>query len=344
MIFLIFLLLFIFREVNALWISYDIYRSGAKGIGCGTAFTAIANDPSAIYFNPAGLVQIQNFSIFYTLDAQLKIESLGRTLRPELKITYDVPALLGFLYPLKENKYNTTFGLTAYSLFQRKIPSEFAVYKFAPVIALEIIHNLAIGLSPGIVYSSYLGKTSLGSWGYNLQLGLLYKLKSNFRIGLNYYTKTKAKDRLKSLVFPDILNIGIASFISSRIIGGFDIEYQNWKGISHIEDGEEQAPLSNIKTGLFKTIHPKIGLMILEEKTGAHIRTGFFTDTYITYIEKEGVYKHKTQLLWSIGLGGYALKIVKVEASLIDSYLMHFINKDNNSIETIQITVEYRFE
>jgi hypothetical protein len=340
---IIIFLILVIKNLFSLWQGYDIYRTGAKGLGC-SAFSAIANDSSAIYFNPSGLVQIRNLTIFYTLDAQLKIESIERTIRPELKITYDVPALLGFILPFKNNNYNTTIGLSAYSLFQRKIPTEFALYKFAPTIAFDLFNNFTVGLSPGLVYSTYVGKSSLGKWGFNLQFGGLLRLKSNIRIGLNYYFKTKVKRYKDTQTFPDILTIGSALPLTEKIILGFDLEYQNWKGISEISDGIEQAPIENIKTGLFKTIHPKIGVLFLEEKTGAHIRTGFLTDTYIEYDVKSENYKHKTQFLWSIGLGGYALKIVKVEATLVDSYLMHFINNDNNRIETIQITVEYRFE
>lgn len=53
------------------WEPFDIYRCGAKGLGTGAAFTAIADDVSAIYYNPAGLVQIKTFALFYTFDSQI---------------------------------------------------------------------------------------------------------------------------------------------------------------------------------------------------------------------------------------------------------------------------------
>ena len=49
------------------------------------------------------------------------------------------------------------------------------------------------------------------------------------------------------------------------------------------------------------------------------------------------------QYLLSFGVGGRALKIVEIEASLVDSYLLHFFNNHYKLIETIQITVEYNF-
>lgn len=333
--------LFLNSMLFAQWRGYDVYRCGAKGLAMGGAFTAVADDVSSIYFNPAGLIQMTDFSIFYTMDAQLKIHSLMRTIRPELKITYKVPALVGFVYPLKD-RFSTTTGFAIYSIFQRKIPYEFATYKFAPLFSTEIMRRLAIGVTPGLIYSTYIGTGAKGAWGFNIQLGILYKILQDIRVGLNYSSKIILKwQENKKETLPDILTIGTSFLITGKLIGGIDIEYQNWKSVSYIVDNREVAPISQIETGLFKTVHPHIGVMFLEEKTGAHMRTGFFTDTFIEYVQNRVLMQ--TQLLWSIGLGAYAFEIVKIEAVLVDSYLMHFINNSNNKIETIQITVEYRF-
>ncbi len=334
-LFVLIFMLFLNNTLHTQWRGYDVYRCGAKGIATGAAFTAIADDVSAVYFNPAGIIQAEKFSIFYTLDAQIKILTLIDT---TLKLTYKIPALIGFVYPLK-NKYSTTIALATYSPFQRKIPYEFAVYKFAPVIASEILPNIAVGFSPALVYSTYIGGSSADAWGYNFQFGVLYRLAKKTHIGLNYNSKITVKwNSYTKETFPDILTIGTAFLITRKLVGAFDLEYQNWKSIERIENGSQIAPVSQIKSGLFKTIHPHIGIMFLEEQTGAHMRTGLFTDSFI---HSDG--SNETQLLWSIGVGAYAFKIVKVEAALVDSYLMHLINKSNNKIETIQITVEYQF-
>ena len=38
---------------------FDIYEQSAKAVGLGGAFIAQADDPSAIFFNPAGIVQLE---------------------------------------------------------------------------------------------------------------------------------------------------------------------------------------------------------------------------------------------------------------------------------------------
>ena len=102
--------------------------------------------------------------------------------------------------------------------------------------------------------------------------------------------------------------------------------------------------------------------MFLEKGSGAHFRTGFYTDSYLQYTD--GNLINQTQVLWTIGLGVSAFtetktvthtedakitktvynEILRIEASLTDSFLMYYIaNDDNNKIETIQLSAEYKF-
>ena len=330
-------------NLQSAWREYDVYRCGSKGIASGGAFTAVADDVSAVYFNPAGLVQLADFSIFYTMDSQIK---LVRIIDPTIKLTYKVPALLGFVYPLK-NKRNMVIGFAVDSPFQRKIPTEFDMYKFAPQFSTEIFGNLAVGINIGFNYATYSPAYSPQGFGWGYQIGLLYIPVKAFHLGMNYQSKIKINwEYLQGFsnvkeTFPDILTIGTGTMISSKLITTFDLEYQNWKSIKFIENGIDTAPVDQIENGFFKTIHPHLGFIFLEELSGAHMRTGFYTDSFMQYIG--GELKNKTQLLWTIGLGVYALKVLKVEASLTDSYLTYFINHNNNKIETIQLTAEYRF-
>ncbi len=340
---ILFLLLFLLiNNVYSEWRSYDIYRCGAKGLATGAAFTAISDDVSAIYWNPAGLVQAKDYSIFYTMDSQFKF-----VIDPKLKLTYKVPALLGFIYPLKNN-YHTVIGFAALSPFQRKIPKEFAVYKFAPQFACEILHKLSIGINIGLNYATYTHATSASGYGVGYQIGLLYAPFQKVHFGLNYHSKIKINWGRHGMIsdlketFPDILTGGIAIMLTRRLIGSVDIEYQNWHAIQFFENGTDTAPIDDLKTGLCKTIHPHFGLMFLEKKTGAHLRTGLYTDSFIEKGD-DSKFSNKTQLIWTIGIGAYALKILRIEVGVADSYLTHFLNKANNQIETVQITAEYRF-
>ena len=54
-----FLVVLLFASTSAFAGGFRLPEAGAKAMGMGFAFTAQANDPSAIYFNPAGILQLE---------------------------------------------------------------------------------------------------------------------------------------------------------------------------------------------------------------------------------------------------------------------------------------------
>ncbi|MCX5781180.1 MAG: hypothetical protein NT145_00510, partial [Elusimicrobia bacterium] len=52
-----------------LFYSYDGFAPGAKAMGMGFAFTSVADDPSALYFNPAGLNYLDTNILSITMEA-----------------------------------------------------------------------------------------------------------------------------------------------------------------------------------------------------------------------------------------------------------------------------------
>ncbi|MGB6410524.1 MAG: outer membrane protein transport protein, partial [Candidatus Deferrimicrobiaceae bacterium] len=53
------LVVLLFSATSAMAGGFRLPEAGAKAMGMGFAFTAQADDPSAIYFNPAGIVQLE---------------------------------------------------------------------------------------------------------------------------------------------------------------------------------------------------------------------------------------------------------------------------------------------
>src|SRR5512143_2787353 len=53
------LLVLLFAASTSFAAGFRLPEAGAKAMGMGFAFTAQADDPSAIYFNPAGLTQLK---------------------------------------------------------------------------------------------------------------------------------------------------------------------------------------------------------------------------------------------------------------------------------------------
>ena len=53
---------------------------GARALGMGGAFTAIADDATAAYWNPAGLVKIEHIEATFMYAANMSVEQLGQHL------------------------------------------------------------------------------------------------------------------------------------------------------------------------------------------------------------------------------------------------------------------------
>ena len=62
------LLVLLFTASMSFAAGFRLPEAGAKAMGMGFAFTAQADDPSAIYFNPAGLTQIKGQNVMVGLN------------------------------------------------------------------------------------------------------------------------------------------------------------------------------------------------------------------------------------------------------------------------------------
>ncbi|HQU13212.1 MAG TPA: outer membrane protein transport protein, partial [Thermodesulfobacteriota bacterium] len=61
------LLVLLFTASTSFAAGFRLPEAGAKAMGMGFAFTAQADDPSAIYFNPAGLTQLTGQNVMVGL-------------------------------------------------------------------------------------------------------------------------------------------------------------------------------------------------------------------------------------------------------------------------------------
>lgn len=153
---------------------FDIYEQGAKAVGMAGAFTAQADDPSAVFFNPGGITQLEGTQI-----------SAGACLiMPTMKFESKGNAIMG-AYPgqgtrIKDhtwiipNAYITqrvndkiSVGLGSFAHFGLGIqwPTHWegrftpgatktvlTTQSVSPVVAIKPMKNLSIGFGPYIQY------------------------------------------------------------------------------------------------------------------------------------------------------------------------------------------------
>ncbi len=244
---LIFILLLFFN--SELYYSADGGYAGSflrMGIGArpkalGGAFTAVADDAHAAYYNPAGLPYLKdryvNFSyMFLSLDRKLNHLSFAQTIKPSGGISIGlINAGVGNIY--ERNFEGEKIGIIDYS--------ENAFYfSFAQLINKYI----SVGLTGKILYHKLYQLTAKG---FGLDLGLLAKPAKNLKIGLSikdlnagyswnsneiYERGTATKDK-----FPIVTRLGTAYYIEKyNSIVAFDIE-KNQKSDLKLHFGLEKT-------------------------------------------------------------------------------------------------------
>lgn len=230
------------------------------------AFVAVADDPSAIYYNPAGLTQIKHTEIDTSASIILPEQTYTNTSGVETKSTGAVfGGNLLISHPLN-NKLSLGFGV--YSPFARQssygvnaatgnntMDAKIMRMDFVPTIAYQIQPNIAIGggLVAGYVTASdnILGfDTTSNGWGYTAQGGVLFKLPKQIRLGVNYRGPMKARLHghasgtyaaktgphplvgevgfSQDIRFPGTLSAGISVPVNDKVLLSFEYDYEMW--------------------------------------------------------------------------------------------------------------------
>jgi len=139
---------------------------GARATGMGSAFVAVADDPSAIFWNPAGIAR-QNgnaFMVDHTLwIADLKYNFLAGFLN------------LGSFGTIGVSFINSDYGEMPVTTIDEPdgTGESFAVndIAFSVAWAFNITDNFSIGLNPKVVYQSIWNMTGYGA---AIDMGILY--------------------------------------------------------------------------------------------------------------------------------------------------------------------------
>lgn len=185
----------------------------AEAAGKGYSFVAQADNPSAVHYNPAGMIQLegQQVSLGYTAEGprnECDTSQTGDTVQME-KDTFFVP---NFFFVTELPWENFRFGLGAtspYGLstdwaddsFSRNVSTEsnLKMFNINPSIAYKVNDYLSMGvgvdyfiaeiskhkrITPGLGGGDFHMAVKDEGWGYNI--GLLIKPFEGHRIGISY--------------------------------------------------------------------------------------------------------------------------------------------------------------
>lgn len=253
---------------------YQINEMGARATGMGGAFVATASDPSAVYYNPAGLASQKGINALVGLDLIIpstELKTTAATYTSESQVF--LPLNLYGTYQLDDQ---TVVGLGIFNPFGlgTKWPSaaptyaldaSMQTYYFNPAVGYKIDDEFSVGLGLSLVYVSLSEKatTPVGNvsiegtgTGFNLNIGATYKAMEGLCIGLSYRIPTevevsgdvtepgspKATGKAK-IPMPGNVQLGVSYQAMPELLVEADVQYVQWsayKGIDVTVNGVTQ--------------------------------------------------------------------------------------------------------
>jgi len=184
----------------------------------GEAFAATADNPSAIFYNPAGITQLRGHQVrggVYGLSLDVSYEGPGGS---DVENDEDLFAIPQFFYTYTPEDLPLSFGLGVYSPYglSSRWPddsgfrtvateAELTYFCFNPVVAYQILPNLSIGggmtvnraevrLQQGLFWpaQNFDGFKFKGdSWSVGFNAGLLWKATEQWSFGVNFRSSTQ---------------------------------------------------------------------------------------------------------------------------------------------------------
>ncbi len=218
---------------------------GTRALGMGGAFVGLANDATAIYWNPAGLTsQSSSLMLYYTGIMPSANYSMDYTSMGGGKIDASTNSKLyhapGFFANYTAGKW--AFGLGVFvpaglgtdwnaedfyghDAKGKNFLSQIGVISFSPAVAYKISDKFSLGLTVNIYYAMFdleqpVDATALGlgyeqfsessdGLGYGVTIGAKYDFSKTFSAGVSFRTSTKVSmsgDATNTL-FPKLPNM-----------------------------------------------------------------------------------------------------------------------------------------
>lgn len=164
---LFFLVIFVSQSFGS---GFQINEHGARAMGMAGAFTGLANDPSAVHFNPAGIVQLRgtHFSIGSTfiMPSSQFTGPDPLTTESKLKSAVFTPINFYFTQELTPDLFvgfgvNNPWGLgttweDGWVGKYMALETEIRTFNFTPVVAYKLTNELSAAVGLNIFYSDVL--------------------------------------------------------------------------------------------------------------------------------------------------------------------------------------------
>ena len=222
---LVAVVLFSFVPLYVFGNGFYIYEQGAKAVGMGGAFTAQADDPSAIFYNPAGISQLKGTQVMFGVSPIMPSASFesdsGRKWHAE-----DHTWIIPHFYATHKLTDKVSFGIGSYSNFGlgTEWPEDFEgrfttgagkafikTMTVSPIVSFEPIKGLSFGAGPAYRYLdiSLRNRVAAGpsartnpaqtamlrltgdDWDWGYVLGVRYQITPSLSAGASYLSEMR---------------------------------------------------------------------------------------------------------------------------------------------------------
>jgi hypothetical protein len=251
---------------------------GARSIALGGAFAAIADDATAAFANPAGLVQILRPEI----SAEVRGTGSSGPFTGDYTINGGVSGLgfISFVIPTR----NWAFALYSHQLgsldftFDGPFPQtrEFTVRSYSGAAAFQIGDDLSFGA--GVSYfdgdrSTGSGPADISDADWGLNAGVLWSVSQDWNLAGFYRQGPGFESRTEpaQLVFPDRYGLGVALQPNA---GALTIGFE-WDQVGEAVD---PLPTGRVVTGGGSEVHIGGEYAILRWKPVVAFRIGFWRE------------------------------------------------------------------
>ena len=250
---------------------FSIYEQGSRATGMAGAFIARANDASAVFYNPAGIVNIKGLQL--SAGATMINTQFAFTGPASLDPQLYTPAREGTFYPFHaygvyqiNDKFSAGLGL--FSLFglstdwssqgrpwvgrQLTTKTELQTLFVNPVLAYKVFQNLSLAagfsyvqgnvdmeksvlFTPRMVFGESLLKASASGYAFNL--GLQFKAFDFMELGLHYRSRVALnfEDGEATFRFPNtgdaVINQEILGYFPAKTKGSANLTLPDLKGL-----------------------------------------------------------------------------------------------------------------
>ena len=271
-----------FCSKPCLGVGFRLPNQDPEALARGNAFAATADNPSAIYYNPAGITQLEGQNLqfgLYSIVVNSRYRSpLGNTAETKLELQ-GAPQ---FYYTRSPQDKPYTLGLGMYAPYGLGLqwPSDTGFRSISlearlmyasinPVLAWEFSPTLSLAVGPtlnvaqarlrsGVPNTTSDFKFHGEGFGLGVNAGLLWRPSEQWALGLNYRGPTEIEfsgksgagpflpkeDTSGSINFPQYAVIGLSYRPNKNWNFEADVDYTDWDVFNSVRFNKATAPFT----------------------------------------------------------------------------------------------------